>query len=207
MGNQPARLYREFVECFRWRHATRCAVLLGKGPSLDLYSDAKAPYGAYVMGINEVPAVRPCNGVLYIHRRFDNFPYPTEPTFDIFRTVHGALAHDGRGWMFECSLYVTINQIAKREDLLYRCPGGSTGFALALLGQCEIRRIDMWGYDAMMEPPDQSFEHAACLKDVVISKPCARTYPAMTQGILKTIERFAFDARLMPWGITPPPPS
>lgn len=196
---------QDFIDRFQRAHHTRIAVLLGKGPSLDQYNEKKAPVGAYVMAVNEVPLVRLCDGVLYIHRRFDRLDY--SPVRDIIRSLPGIDAHDGRGWYFHEIVSAPISDYLARPEMLFPTPGGSSGLALEILSLCGVRRVYMWGYDSLAEPPNHSLAYARCLdgRTTCIPSERERMLPIVRVGMFETIERFALDVRLMPWGITLPP--
>lgn len=129
---------------FKERMPPEHAVLLGKGKSLDSYKPGDAD-GAYVLGINEVPTVVPCDGVVYVDHLMDFENY--DGVDDIFRPISSHTAHNGRGYKFMAWPGIPPSWA---ECWLIRGFGVGTGaMALSILGEWGCRKITLWGFDAM----------------------------------------------------------
>lgn len=129
-----ARPLGEYVEAMRARKISR-AVLLGKGPTLDTYS----PMGdAYVIGVNNVCAVKRCDAAVYADQLFESFDFPQHVT--LLRSERRKESHGGRGYYWSKKGPYAMPQLG---------PGTGT-LALSILGMIGVPEVWLYGFDAFL---------------------------------------------------------
>jgi len=141
----------------------KAATLLGKGPSLDLYSPID---GAYVMGVNDVPTCQRCDAVIWIDRVFMAYEYPG---VDVIRMGDRRESQGGRGFYFEKLRPDDLDNPAAipRQIVPLTPERAATGigigsYALAMLAHAGVERVTLWGFDGGI-PALGSMEYAKCL--------------------------------------------
>ncbi len=183
------------------------AVLLGKGPSLDLYTPGSAPAGAYVMGMNEVPLVTHCDGVIFADRFFVDVDYlATNPDIDIFRSHSYPDSHGGSGYMF------VWNERPKGYPPEYwlPCPGPACACrALTILALWGVTRVHLWGLDMVQNPvvEAEDCDYAERVKDSLVVPPHPCDYTRIAEGFVTTLgyhdlEAVWPDGKLCEYGST-----
>lgn len=117
--------------------APTAVVILGKGPSLERWSDAMAQ-DAPVLGINETCAVYRTTWFIYCDEHVQR-QAPLAGSLPI-RSANHASHHGGRG-------YIYTDADLSPERKIYKVAGGTISIALLLLGKWGVRNIWMVGFD------------------------------------------------------------
>lgn len=133
--SQPAAI----AEFFDRERTSEVAVLLGKGPSIDGYTD-RPERVAYVMGVNEVACAHACDGVVWGDSILQTTPFPEHT--EIFRPC-GSQSHGGRGYAFKRD---------RGDGDGFEIPmigRGVSSRAMTILAMWGCRTIHLWGFDCL----------------------------------------------------------
>ena len=156
-------------------------VLLGCGPSLDLYEPDRHS-GQYVIAMNEVAEHRACDAALFLDVQCSNLSL--RQGLDIFRLQVCRFSHNGRGWYFPTNLG----------------PGtpawpGSLGASLWLCHRWGAPRIVVYGCDSV-GGKDSMAQTAAGIK-FRLKRPelgaQQNIYRRNAEAAVSAVERFGMD--------------
>jgi len=142
----------------------KAATLLGKGPSLDLYSPVE---GAYVMGVNDVPLCQRCDAVFWVDGVFMQYDYLG---VDVIRRMDRRESQGGRGYYYEkwrpdnpdSPAAVPRNLVPRNEERNHTGIGVGS-YALAMLALAGVERVTCWGFDGGIPALDNRMGYAECL--------------------------------------------
>ena len=167
------------------------AVLLGKGVSLDAYEPGRHGLGHYIMAINEAAECLPCDGGIYLDRRFAD--YDLSGGTQLFRSVQTVGQDHLPGYRFHRG--DTGKQHPQECDIPdFGCATGAA--ALTILGQWGIRHVLMVGFDAWEGP---------IAEDAQLYADITTTHPRRARTLLRnyTKQNGYIQATLDHYGITP----
>ena len=180
--------------------ATDCpprAVLIGKGPSLDNYTDQDA-CGAFVMAINEAAEVVRCDAAIYIdtlllhteERYALRLPKTTivfrskgAPESEVERTyifLRGSPRHDGPRLAADAPLHIPHYGY------------GTLTAALTILGMWGVREVLLVGCDSW-DRGGNSGNYARSLGGITRRHSC-QPYSEINEGNRKAIEHYGITA-------------
>lgn len=181
---------RPVRDLFRERTAPKEAVILGKGPSLDSFGPHIRRLGEYVLGVNEVPSVIPCDGALYVDHLMDLQDYTY--TTDIFRPMTCRTAHAGRGWYF---YKLVVRELGDSwEHVIPNFGPGCGTMAVTLLGEWGVKKVTLHGFDSLNGTSRVNGRRYAQVLGHNCIGPCANfDYTAHANGVRRALQFYEME--------------
>ena len=164
------------------------AVILGKGPSLDRYTNAKGA-GSYVVGINDVACVFRCHAVVFSDAPFDECVF--DEGIDIIRHARWRISHEGRGYVY--SLPRNPDGPFMFKEPKYAIPrigDGSLTHAITVLGIWGFREMRLWGCDSLLSDDGNALTHAERAKELTAIPATPEIYKSRRAGALAALAHY-----------------